>query len=165
MPLFKTGDRVKIVEREMTAADIKSGLFYDYFRNLIGSVEHIYEDKTICVQIDLDSLPEDVYKRHIALQETIRQGWLDGLGQEQRARLTEADSKLTLSYNVLVNAADLEPAGKAKPKPRPKLETSAKPEHTSFLKDSVERRTQEEIEKAEEEYLKALTERADSSKN
>jgi hypothetical protein len=175
MSPLRTGNRVKIVDREMTAADVKSGLFYDYFRNLRGTVERVYEDKSACVRIDLDSLPDDVRQRHIEVQEAVRDRWVQGLGQEQRERISGTEKAVTLAYSILVGAADLEliekgkqaPARKAGLRPpRRKAEQEA-PASTAKSKsvkqaappDKPERPSQADIEKAEEQYLKSIATR------
>lgn len=160
MPPLKTGDRVKICDRDMTLADVKSGQYYDYFRNLIGTIERIYDDNTACINVDMESLPEGVLNNHRSVEDSVRNRWVNGLGVEQKERIREADKQLTLRYNILVNVADLSPAGKAKSaaagKPKDKdTATSEKP-----VKQEVHRPTQAEIEKAEEEYLKSIAAKA-----
>lgn len=153
MPSFKTGDRVKIVDRPTTGADAKSGLYYDYFCNLIGTVDRVYDDNSVCVQVDFDSLPEGVQKRHMTVQDAVKKRWTGGLGAEQTGRLTEAEKNVSLRYNILVGSADLEASSKAKPASRPKADTAANKPGPA---DTAERRTQADIEKAEEEYLKSI---------
>jgi hypothetical protein len=108
---FKEGDYVKIVTREVTTADIKSGMFYSFFCGLAGTVDRIY-NKEICIKLDLDTLPEDMQKRHLSVQESIRRKWLNNLSGETRNRLTPEERRLELSYTILVQSTDLE---KAKP--------------------------------------------------
>lgn len=157
MPSYKTGDRVKVVDRDMTTADVKSGLFYDYFRNLTGAVERVYDDNSVCLRVDMDSLPENVQIRHGEVEEATKKRWLDGLGPEQLGRLSEADKKVALRYNILVGAGDLEPTGKAKPSPKQKAESKPEPAAKKAAQAQIpERRTQEDIEKAEDEYLKRI---------
>jgi len=114
---FKEGDHVKIIEREATSADAKSGTFYPYFRGLAGTVDRIY-DKEICVKVDPETLPEDVLKRHLEVQESIRRKWLNGLSNEARNRLTPGEKRFELAYTILIQSSDLE---KIKPgdAPRP----------------------------------------------
>ncbi len=149
MATVKAGDRIKIVEREVTPADVKSGLYYDYFRNLVGVVDRVYEDDTVCVKIDQDSLPPAIQKCHIDVQQAVRTRWLNGLGQEQRDRLSETDRSVVLGYNLLVGANDIEPfKGKIPPRAEKK-----QPE-------KLARASEQDIEKAEEEYLKTIAEQA-----
>jgi ribosomal protein L21E len=155
MAELKTGDRVKIVDREMNLSDIKSGMFYDYFRNLTGTVQNIYDDKTVCVQVEQDSLPNSIKDRHQDVQESVTKRWLANVSQEQRDKMKEAEKSLTLAYNILVNSADLEVIGKGKvvkPKPTAAPATTA----SKAKEDQPHRPTQSEIEKAEEEYLKSI---------
>jgi len=172
MSPIRVGDRVKVVDREVNAADVKSGLFYDYFRNLTGTAQHVYDDNTVCVQVDLDSLPEDVHKRHLEVQESVKRRWLGGLSQEARERLTEKEKQVTLSYNILVDARDLEVLEKGKRAAGPRTEqpaattppasTGQTPTQKVKLqqKDQQARRpTEADFEKAEERYLRSIAAR------
>ncbi|MHB0912549.1 MAG: hypothetical protein ACYC2Y_03770 [Armatimonadota bacterium] len=109
---FKLGDYVKIVEREQTAADVKSGMFYPHFCGLAGTVDRIY-DGEVCVDVDLETLPSAMLKRHRDIQDNIKKKWLDGLSQEARNRLSGADKQFKLAYTILVQDADL--AGASRP--------------------------------------------------
>lgn len=109
---FKQGDYVRIVARECTTADLKAGVFYRYFGGLCGVIDHIYNDKEVCVKVDLDTLPEDIRRRHFEIQESIKQKWLDSLSAEARKRLTPDEKRFELSYTILVQSSDLEKAKK-----------------------------------------------------
>src|SRR5579883_3011448 len=100
---FKEGDRVQIVDREATADDAKSGLFYNYFRGLTGTVQKIYATEEVAVEIEPDSLSELVAKRHGDTQEQMKTKWLDGLSEEARNRLTDAERDFRLRYTLLVS--------------------------------------------------------------
>lgn len=166
MSSFKTGDRVRIVDRELLASDIKSGLYYDYFRNLTGVVERVYEDDTASVKIDLESLPVDVERRHHEVEDAAKRRWLSNVSDEQKDKLSEKEKTVTLSYNVLVASKDLEPS-KGKPKPRkieeePVLKAPEAPKAAKTTEPTETRPSESDIEKAEEEYLKAIAEKANS---
>ncbi len=122
---FKEGDYVKIVDREVTPTDVKSGSYYPYFRGLAGVVDKVY-DGEVSLRVDLDTLPESILKRHLEIQESMKRKWLNNLSGEVRNRLTPEEKQFNLSYTILVQAVDLE---KAKPgeKPKPEAVKSAKP--------------------------------------
>lgn len=113
---LKPGDRVQIASRPVASEDEKSGLYYPYFGGLIGTVDRIYDDGSVCVDIDLDSLTDDIRKRHTDMQETERKRWLENLSGEVRNRLTPEQRQLTMAYKLLVHKKDLEPAKGGKPK-------------------------------------------------
>lgn len=122
MAVVKAGDRVKIAARNVTSDDSKTGLYYEYFGGLTGTVDRVYEDQSVCVDIDLDSLQESARERHLAMQEAERTRWLESLSQDVRSRLTSEQQKLTMSYKILVSKKDLEVLAGAKPsksKPAP----------------------------------------------
>ena len=108
---FKDGDYVKVIIRDITPNDIKNGTFYAHYCGLAGTVDRIY-DKEICVCVDQQTLPEEMLKRHLDIQESIRRKWLNGLSGEARNRLGPDEKRFDLAYTILVQESDLE---KAKP--------------------------------------------------
>ena len=46
------GAPVRLSDRETTAADVKSGLFYPHYRGLTGTIVKLYADGTATVTID-----------------------------------------------------------------------------------------------------------------
>ena len=101
------GDPVRLADRETTAADTKSGLFYPYYRGLTGIIAKLYSDSTAAVAVDPESLPGDIRKRHQAGTDAMRQKWLDGLSEEGRNKLSAAEKKFSLRYSLLVSLSDL----------------------------------------------------------
>ena len=213
MAAFKVGDAVRVVTRDVTKEDEESGLYYAYFGGLAGTVDKVYDDGSVCVDVDLESLTEDMRKRHLEMQEDERKRWLNGLSGEVRNRLTADQRQLTISYRILVSKKDLEKDKGGKPKSGkanaasdsseaqgdsggsagsanvsargPDIDEQSPPENTAAPPDADEqlpgiqepdaaeepdaaadpqssegpgpkRRTQAEIEAAEEEYLKSL---------
>jgi ribosomal protein L21E len=104
---LKEGERVEIVDREANADDVKSGLFYNFFRGLTGTVQKVYATDEISVEIEQESLPDAVANRHTDVQETMKAKWLDGLSEEGRNRLTDKERDFKLHYTLLVHAKDL----------------------------------------------------------
>ena len=101
------GDTVRLADREPNAADTKSGLFYPYYRALTGTVAKLYADGTAAVAIDTESLPAEIRARHQAGTDAMRQKWLDNLSDEARNKLSAAEKKFSLRYNLLVGITDL----------------------------------------------------------
>lgn len=177
MATFKPGDGVIIKTREVTPEDTKSGLYYRYFGGLTGTVDKVYDDGTVCVNIDIDSLSSDARDRHLAMQESERKRWLDGLSGEARNRLTEEQRRLKISYKILVSMNDLESFKGGKPKG----ESSAKAEAAESSPESdrkgparapdpgqaapavneepVKRLSEADLAAKEEEFLRSLQDR------
>lgn len=103
------GASVRLADREPSAADNKSGLFYPHYRSLTGTVAKLYADGTATVSIDSESLPAEIRARHQAGTDAMRQKWLDGLSDEARNKLSAAEKKFSLRYNLLVGVTDLMP--------------------------------------------------------
>lgn len=174
---LKAGDRVRIASRSVTAEDEKTGLYYSYFGGLTGTIDTIYRDGSVCVNVDLESLSAEARDRHLEMQEAERKKWLDGLSAEVRSRLTPEQKQLALSYKVLVSKDDLQTieGGKSKgekknaKQPADPNEDAAPsadkgparapgPKHVRGQEDepAPHRPSAEELAKAEEEYLKSL---------
>ena len=113
--LLTEGEAVRLADRETTAADTKSGLFYPYYRGLTGTIAKLYSDSTAAVAVDPDSLPDDIRKRHQAGTDAMRQKWLDGLSEEGRNKLSAAEKKFSLRYSLLVSLSDLSASDAAEP--------------------------------------------------
>ncbi|MCL5103224.1 MAG: hypothetical protein M1133_03795 [Armatimonadetes bacterium] len=177
---FKSGDAVTIRTRGVTGDDVKSGLYYQYFGGLIGNVDRVYDDGSVCVNIDINSLSDEARDRHLAMQEAERKRWLDSLSGEARGRLTEAQRQLKISYKVLVSDKDLErnkggkPKGSSSPKPESAASEGGRegparaPDPVRADKASTEPPTPKRLSEAdlaakEEEFLRSLQNRAGSS--
>lgn len=125
MTAFKAGDRVQVASREVTPDDEKSGLYYAYFGGLTGSVDTVYDDGSVCVDVDLESLSHAARDRHIAMQEAERKKWLEALSGEARNRLSPEQKQLKLSYKILTSNKDVEPLKGGKPGGGKRAEKSA----------------------------------------
>ena len=104
---FKIGDKVIINTREVTPEDIESKLYYQHFAGLKGTVVKIYDGENCVLDIDRTSLPKDILKRHIEIEDLEKKRWLEGLSDEIRRGLTAEQKKYTLAYTVLINEKDL----------------------------------------------------------
>ena len=157
---WKEGDRVQIRDREATAEDAKSGLFYPHFRGLIGSIQKIYPSDEVAVEIEAESLAEAVRQRHSEVQEQMKMRWLDGLSEEAKGRLTDQEQDFRLRYTVLVSANDLTAPGAKLAKAVPAATEKPVPAANAPVKKPAEetasqRPTAADYEAAEEAYLRS----------
>ena len=104
---FKEGDLVQIKTREVTAEDGKTSLYYAYFGGLQGKIQKMYTSGEAAIEVNPDSLPEEVARRHEEMRLAMQNKWLDGLSEEAKNRLTPQEKAFILRYNVLVSADDL----------------------------------------------------------
>lgn len=140
MKHWKEGDLVRVVTREQTAQDVKEQTYFPHFAGLEGTVVKVYSPEEICVEINRDSLPEANAARQNEIEKFLRNRWLDGLSQDARSRLSEAEHRFHLNYTLLVKGTDLESAKGGKPRSTGEKEARLKPK---------------DLDKAEEEFLKA----------
>lgn len=175
MASLTAGDRVQIQTRDVTADDEKSGLYYSYFGGLTGTVDTIYNDGSVCMNVDLEALSQEARDRHLAMQEAERRKWLDGLSGEARNRLTPEQKQLKLSYKILVSNKDLVHIKGDKPTSGKRSEKSdkvsqpasddsgpsadkgpARAPEPAGEESEPKRVTADDLAKAEEEHLKSL---------
>lgn len=102
------GAAVGIRERLITPEDTRTGLYYLYFGGLKGKIDRAYDDGSVCVEIDLESLPVPAKERHLKIQEAEQKKWLNGLSDEMRNRLNAEQKQLRISYKILVHKNDVE---------------------------------------------------------
>ena len=150
MATFKEDDRVRIVSREQTEDDQKTGIYYNHYAGLTGTVQKVYSKSEVTVDIELESLTREIRKRHDEVRDQMKTKWLDGLSEEGRSKLTEREKDFTLRYVVLVKMDDLEKAGAKPPAPKP---VAAAPAKTAPEPPPQTRLTLAEIEAAEEAEL------------
>ncbi|HEY3280863.1 MAG TPA: hypothetical protein VGN26_01180 [Armatimonadota bacterium] len=103
---WQPGDRVRVVKRDATLADLKSQLYFDHFGDLTGTIRRLY-DAEAWVEIDRESLSSSVLARHKSVEANMKSKWLDGLSEEAKRRLTDREKQFRLRYSVLVSTEDL----------------------------------------------------------
>lgn len=165
MPKFKEGDRVQVRAREAQGKETQEGRYAPHLANATGAVLKVYSPQEIAVELDLDSLPEAIRERHTEQQTRMHERWLNSLSEEARNRLTDDEKTFRLRYVALLAEDDLLPlkasgakttapkaATRAKPEPAPTAKATRKAQPES---EAPRRPTPEELEKLEEQYLKA----------
>jgi len=160
------GDRVRVCDREPTTADVKSQLFYAHYRNLTGTVTKTYADGTLSLKIDSDSLPNEITKRHNESADVVRKKFLGELSEEGRNKLSAADKKFDISYNILIAGSDVIPMERTKqavantPKAAPAAATAAAEDLFEAASQPVARPTLEDLERAEQQHLEELRQKS-----
>lgn len=164
------GTPVRLADREPSAADNKSGLFYPHYRNLTGTIAKLYADGTATISVDPESLPSEIRARHQAGTEAMRQKWLDGLSDEARNKLSAAEKKFSLRYNLLIGVADLLPtdapapppalAAPAPDAPAPAAKRGQAIAQASLEMDDLPETPRKSMEELEEDEARYLAERA-----
>ncbi|MCW3097172.1 MAG: hypothetical protein JWL77_2790 [Chthonomonadaceae bacterium] len=104
---WKEGDRAQIVDRAATAADIKSQLFYNHYRNLTGTVLKLYgtgETAQAAIDIDLEMLPEEIATRHRETRDRMGENLP---GAARRTAGAPREEPFRLRYVVLVSLPDI----------------------------------------------------------
>jgi hypothetical protein len=104
---WKEGDRAQIVDRVPTAADNKSQLFYNHYRNLTGTVLKLYgtgDTAQAAVDIDLETLPAEIAARHRETRDLMGENLP---GATRRTAASNPGPEFRLRYVVLVGLTDI----------------------------------------------------------
>lgn len=103
---LKEGESVRVNSRTVTPQDLKTGLYFNHYANLTGTVFKIYgsgDAAQAAIDVDIESLPIEVAQRH---QET-RDSMLRTITGERGRNTADAETDFRLRYVILVAANDL----------------------------------------------------------
>ena len=104
---FREGEQIKIADRVPTNTDTKSGLYFNYYRNLTGTIFKIYgsgETAQVAVDVNLETLPSEVQQRHREVRDKML-GQLTGDAKKQSQ--AGGENEFNLRYVILVSMTDL----------------------------------------------------------
>jgi len=106
MAKVKEGDRVRVVNRELTDQDRKVYGFFEHMRGMTGTVENVYTTNEVAVKVDLDSLPKipsDVHKEGTKkMRERLE------LSEEAKKLLTKEELEFVPHFMLLMRDVDVE---------------------------------------------------------
>ncbi len=107
MAQIKVGDPVRVVDRDPKAADVKSALYFSHYRGLTGKVFKIYgsgDTAEVAIEVDIESLPEDVVVRHLAARDQMREKLP---AEAKKACAPGTEHEFNIRYIILVAPADV----------------------------------------------------------
>jgi len=104
---LREGDRVQIVSRDVTEDDKKTQRYYLHMAGLKGSVQNIYGETEIAVQIELETLSKITREVHKEATQRMRNKLNDALSEVQRKELTKEELEFDTHFMLLVHSQDL----------------------------------------------------------
>ena len=108
MPKWKEGDHVRVITREVTDEDRKKNRYFEHMAGLSGLIESVYSESEIAVRVDATSMSKITLDVHTKATQRMKDKFLEGLPQEQRRNLTDAELDFRALYVLLVQSSDLE---------------------------------------------------------
>jgi len=108
MPIWKEGERVRVVTRPVTDEDRESNRYYSHMAGLVGTIQSIYGKDEVSLLIDLDSLTSVSKTVHKDVTERMRERFATETSEEQKKQLTKEEMEFTPHYVLLVRETDLE---------------------------------------------------------
>jgi len=143
--IIAEGKRVRVADRDVTAADIKSQMFYEHYRGLVGNVRKIYADNTASVIVEAEDLTSGQASAHKDITDWVRNRELEKLSDEAKNKLTAGDKKFSVPYAILVSLNDLTPASEDDHSGR-----------AAGLPDAVARKSLTQLEEEEARHMDSI---------
>ena len=143
--IITEGKRVRVADRDVTAADIKSQMFYEHYRGLVGNVRKIYADNTASVVVEAEDLTSGQASAHKDITDWVRNRELEKLSDEAKNKLAAGDKKFSVPYAILVSLNDLSPASDDDHSGR-----------AAGLPDAVARKSLTELEEEEARHMDSI---------
>jgi hypothetical protein len=110
MSRWKAGDRVRVVSRAVTAEDRKLNRYFEHMAGLTGTVQQIYSDTEIAIEIEPDCLSKVSADVHKVATQRMRDKFLNQISEEQKKQFTKEELDFDAHYVLLVQTDDLEKA-------------------------------------------------------
>jgi hypothetical protein len=108
MKKWNEGDHVKIVSRPVTEDDRKKNRYFEHMAGLTGTVQNVYEDGQLAIQVDPPSLSKVSGDVHTTATRRMWEKFSSNITEEQRKALTKEEMEFDTHYVLLVAAGDLE---------------------------------------------------------
>jgi len=108
MPNWTEGQRVQIVERDVTEEDRKGSRYFSHMAGLKGTIQNIYSADEIAVKIDPETMSTVTVDVHNMSIKRMREKFLGSLAEEQKKTLTNEELNFGANYVLLVRGADIE---------------------------------------------------------
>lgn len=110
MPTYKPGDHVRVLTRTVTEEDRKKNRYFEHMAGLTGTVQQVYSEEEVAVEVDLDSLSKVSGGIHQTATQRMRDKFMSSVSEEQRRQFTKEELNFDAHYVVLVRPDDLEKA-------------------------------------------------------
>ena len=94
--------------RAVTEEDRKKSRYFEHMAGLVGTVQSVYADNQVAVQVDIDSLSEVTASVHSMATQRMREKFSGSISEEQRKALTKEELDFNTHYVLLLQDSDLE---------------------------------------------------------
>lgn len=103
---LKSGDRVKIVRREVTAEDRKENLYYAHLADLAGEIQAVYDDRVV-IKVDPVAVVDPMATVYVNAKNRLHRKFADNATEEIKSKLSEEELAFPINAVVLVRASDV----------------------------------------------------------
>jgi len=110
MSKWKEGDRVKVITREVTEDDRKLNRYFEHMQGLVGTIQGVYEDNEIAIQVDPSTIGAVTKGIHDEATRRLRTRFAEEATEDVKSKLTAQEMNFQPNYVILAQASDLEKA-------------------------------------------------------
>ena len=110
MGKWKEGDRVRVLSREVTEEDRKKNRYFEHMAGLVGTIQNVYSDNELAVQVDPSSLGPVTASAHSTANKRMRDRFVEDMSEAQKKLFTKEELEFETHYVLLVQGSDLEGA-------------------------------------------------------
>ena len=122
MPKWKTGDRVKVVSRDVTKEDRTTNSYYSHLGGLTGTVTNFYNKDEVAVRVDPEAFTPTIAVAHKEAVKRMRLKFIINISEDQKRKLTKEEKQFDANYVLLLHSDDLEKGPPAPKKVAKKIE-------------------------------------------
>ncbi len=101
---------MKVKTRPVTEEDRKKNRYFEHMAGLIGTVQNVYSDHELAVQVDPDSLGPVTARVHKTATQRMRDRFTEDMSEAQKKLFTKEELEFDTHYVLLVQGDDLEKA-------------------------------------------------------
>lgn len=108
MAQWKTGQKVQVVSRKVTAEDRAKSRYFEHMAGAQGEIQSIYTDGTVALQVDPATLNDVARGVHKTATLKMREKFASNISEEQRKALTKEELEFDTHYVLLVRDEDIQ---------------------------------------------------------
>jgi hypothetical protein len=110
MNKWNEGDRVRVKSRPVTEDDRKRNRYFEHMAGLVGTIQNVYSEQEIAVQVDPSSLGPVTAAVHQTATQRMRDRFTEDMSEAQKKLFTKEELEFDTHYVVLIQGSDLEKA-------------------------------------------------------
>ncbi len=101
---------MRVKSRPVTEDDRKKNRYFEHMAGLVGTVQNVYSEHEVAVQVDPESLGPVTASVHKTATQRMRDRFTEDMSEAQKKLFTKEELEFDTHYVLLVQGGDLEKA-------------------------------------------------------